>query len=1323
VATSVDALAPYVPANVRHRLVHGLAELPHADWFEGAVLIADIAGFTRITEQMAKRGSEGAETLTHLLNAYLGRLIDRVDERGGEVMSFTGDGLIAVWPRRADEALADLLHGATACALELAQMHSEQPDAATVRLSVRLGVSAGSLRALELGGLHGRRFCLLGGEPLDTASSSSEVAQTGEVVVDADRWSLLAARAGGEPVPRGGVRVVTLQPAPELPSRAVPPSVAAALLAPYIPPPVMSREGIGQGNWLAELRRVTVVFVNLPGIDHRADPRLVQQAVVALQREFDRYEATISSLAVDAKGTSVLAATGLPPLSHDDDPVRAVRAAMSVARALGEAQWNAGVGVATGRALCGPVGNRLRREYTMAGDVVNTAARLMGHALADGAPAVTVLSDAATERVTRSRINWGPERRLQLKGKSAPAAAFAPVRRRAGTVLGGLDTVGRRREREALARTVAMAAQGTCQLVVLEGEPGMGKSRLLLEALAEAKATGTRCLSGAGDPIERVAPYHAWRSVFAGLLGVEDGADLKARTERVLVALPESLRELAPLLNLILGLELADSAESERLQGERRTQVTRRLLLDLLAHAATEPLLVGLDDGHWLDSASWALIGELSGRQLPICIVMATRPGAGLAPEYDELLAEPTTQRISLAPLAAEESVEIACERLGVDELPATVVGLVVEKAAGNPLFAEELAYAMRDSGLIDIVSGRCTVAPGRDLTTLALPDTVEGIIGSRIDRLEPQPELVLKVASAVGLTFAPDVIHDVYPLTDGRPQVDQSLDMLVRRDLIRLVPPPPSVAYAFRHPLTREVAYNRMLFAQRRELHRELAGWFETRYAENPESVFATLAHHWSAAGDIAKACQYLELASEQALNNGMSREAVNLGLHAAELLDAPIPREPEAIGTMMRRTLEAIAVRMADRGVELLAELPPAADAQKAAAIGALLRVEPAVFLSQQAELFALVGLRAFLLTLEHGATPFTPGVVAIYAMIVRAMDSNPRHAFALSSLAETLAERDSPPLRAYAGFVNHWFVKHWIEPLGPELDHVRANAQLGFEHGDVMFGCFNVAAHVVQLAASGAPLADVIAAGSAGSEEIAGRVASAAFHTLHETQLARALAGLTVERCSFTDRLAHGTVEEERDVAAITRTDLYNQIGYYMTSKLRLHFLYREYRRAVAFGERAEQVLPSFAGQEQEAEFTFLFGLALFARYGENGSPATLARAQGLAERVRGWHSHAPRVFDHKTLALEAAEARAGGDGARAAELFQRAAVAAAELGFTHHMALGYELAGRSLVEAGDLDGARTMLTAGRQAYERWGALAKVADVDEALAGLAA
>jgi predicted ATPase/class 3 adenylate cyclase len=1311
-------LSRYVPPAVLRRLESGLAELPHVERFDGAVLVTDISGFTRMTEGIALQGPEPVETLQDLINAYFDRLITCVDEHGGEVVSFTGDGLIATWPERTPDGLGDVLQRAARCGSQLAQLASSHPDG--VDLSIRVGISAGRLRLLELGGVHGRRLSLLLGEPIAAASAASDAVARGELGVDAAAWALLSGRASGEALTDGIVRLSTVQPAPSLSTKVQPPRRAVELMAPYVPPAVLMHAGVDDGTWLSEFRFVTVVFVGLPDLSDQAELADGQATIRLLQEEFDRHEVTLLELAVDAKGTSVLAATGLPLLSHDDDAVRAVRAGMSIAAALGARGASGGVGVASGRAFCGPIGNQLRSQYALVGDVVNTAARLAGRALLESPTPPQVLCDSPTMHAARGRLEWGASREVELKGKRAPVTVFAPRRLRSEFSLSD-ETVGRGQERTRIADAQRAAFEGAVRVVVIEAEAGMGKSRLVHETLASVAAGGVRCVAGTGDPIERAAPYHAWRSVIAALLGLDEGIDPATRAAQATAALPADARGLAPLLNLVLGLELPETEDSVKLQGERRTQVMRRLLLRLVEEAASEPLLIALDDAHWLDSASWALILELVGRAVPILAIVATRPGAGLAPEFQELLREQATTLIALEPLATSDMLAIACRCLNVSEVPDAVADLVAAKATGNPLFTQELVYSLRDSGVVEVLADRCIVKVGRDLATVALPDSVDGIIGSRIDRLEPQPDLALKIASTVGLTFAAEIIQDLYPAPATAGLVDRSLDTLVRRDLTVRVPSPTGVAYAFRHPLTREVAYHRMPFRQRRELHRLVAEWFESRYPDNPEPVLTTLAHHWSSAGVVDKAIQYLSLASEQTFTNGMSREAANLGLRAAELLGEPLPRDPEAIGAAIAETIAAIGERMAGIEVEQIAALPRATDPAQAAVIATLLAVAPSVFVSGQVELFALVGLRAFLLTLDHGATPYTPAALAIYAMIVRSIDDDPATAFALSELAERLAERDSPPLRAYAGFVHHFFVRHWLEPLGPDLERVLENAASGFEHGDWMFGCFNLACHVIQLAASGAPLAQVELAGTSADGVIAGRSIQAGFHAVHQTQLAKALDGRTTDRCSFTDRPDLGTVEEERDLASILRTDLHEEIGYYLASKLRLHFLYREYRRAVAYGSRAEQSLFGISGQVEEVEFTFTFALALYARYEHTGDEALLTRARALRDRVRGWQTHAPAIFGHKAIALDAADARATGDLALAARGFVEAADAAQELGYIQHVALAHELGGRALLEAGDPAGARELLARSRTGYQAWGASAKVADLDDALAEL--
>ena len=209
----------------------------------------------------------------------------------------------------------------------------------------------------------------------------------------------------------------------------------------------------------------------------------------------------------------------------------------------------------------------------------------------------------------------------------------------------------------------------------------MGKSRLLYETFTQAEATDCAASSESRTRSSRPLRITPGARCLRGCWVLPTSTGPADRGETVLGSLAPRFRPLAPLLNLILGLELPDTPQTEELQGERRIHTTRRLLLDVMAHVAQAPLLIAIDDAHWLDSASWALLLELVSAELPICFVLATRPGAGLAPEYEELLAESSAQLLTLGPLGARESLEIASDRLVVEQLPEEVAELVVEKA------------------------------------------------------------------------------------------------------------------------------------------------------------------------------------------------------------------------------------------------------------------------------------------------------------------------------------------------------------------------------------------------------------------------------------------------------------------------------------------------------------------------------------------------------------------------------------------------------------------------------------------------------------------
>ena len=441
--------------------------------------------------------------------------------------------------------------------------------------------------------------------------------------------------------------------------------------------------------------------------------------------------------------------------------------------------------------------------------------------------------------------------------------------------------------------------------MLLEGEAGIGKSRLIDGLVEQASGAPVRTLVGAADAIRSTTPYHPWRPVFESVFELEDVAEPLERRTRVLDRLRArpDLERLAPLLADVLPLDLPADEVVGQLEGPVRADNLRRLLAGALRTVAAEqPLLIVLEDAHWCDSASWAL-AWLVAQQLPqALLVLALRPLGDPVPEYERLRDAPGGQRLQLDPLPADDVAALVAQRLGVTSVPRLVTDVIGEHAGGNPFFSEELAYALRDTGAITITDGSCRVTPGADLRVLSLPNTVQGVVLTRIDRLAPPQQLTLKVASVIGRSFAHRLLADIHPIAADRPTLPDQLDRLQRRNLVLLEAPEPELAWMFKHVITRDVAYDLMLGAQRRALHRAIAEWYEQRHQAQLPRFYPLLAYHWTRSGVTAKAIRYLSLAGEQALAGAAYREAALL-LADALALDQPAGSDSDSRQDRLRR------------------------------------------------------------------------------------------------------------------------------------------------------------------------------------------------------------------------------------------------------------------------------------------------------------------------------------------------------------------------------------------------------------------------------------
>jgi hypothetical protein len=732
---------------------------------------------------------------------------------------------------------------------------------------------------MHIGGVFGRWELLITGEALRQASLAEAQARPGDVAIAAEAWPLVAGGCTAQPMPSGAMRLDALLdylPMRELEAPALEASMADALRS-YLPKAILARMDAGQTAWIAEQRRVTVLFINLPDLRSDTPLRQAQALMRTIQSMLYRFEGSISRLGIDNKGPTLVAALGLPPLAHEDDPERGLQAALAIQAALDEMGFASAIGVTTGQALCGAVGGNARREYTMMGSIVNRSARLMQAAAASAARdgGAALLCDTATYQAARARLRFEALAPLSLKGVLEPVPVFrplvatAPVSQPTATV-GTL--IGREQEQRQIAAALArLGGLGRGGALLIEGDAGIGKTRLIEELRAAARQAGVPIYAGAGTPLESM-PYMAWRTIFAALIApeAEPGAGQAADDE-----------DTAPLLRAVLNLDLPDTLISAQLSGQVRADNIRDLLLGRLAQAAERaPLVITLEDAQWLDPSSWALALAAAERVGPLLLVISARPMADPPPEYQRLAYLPGTTRLALRGLSPAQVRDLLAQRLGVAELPAEIWQLIAARSQGNPFFSEELLYTLRDSGLLVCADGICRVVSAAGDTAQALngvrlPSTVQGLITSRIDRLSAPQQLTLKVASVIGQIFSLMTLSAVHPVERDPTRLVEQLFTLQQAGLVLIESFEPELVYAFKHAVVAEVAYNLMSFGQRRRLHRALAERYVNGDLPGPPAPPAQLAHHWREADDLPQAMVYLAQAGEQALRAGANREA----------------------------------------------------------------------------------------------------------------------------------------------------------------------------------------------------------------------------------------------------------------------------------------------------------------------------------------------------------------------------------------------------------------------------------------------------------------
>jgi class 3 adenylate cyclase len=618
----------------------------------------------------------------------------------------------------------------------------------------------------------------------------------------------------------------------------------------------------------AERRQLTVMFcdlVNSTVLSARLDPEDMREVLRVYHngcaRVINRFEGFLAKY----MGDGVLVYFGYPH-AHEDDAERAVRAGLALVETIGatalplpgELKLQIRVGIATGLVVVGDlIGSGAAQEEAVVGETPNLAARLQGMA----APNSVVIA-ADTRRLTGELFEYcdlgpatlkgfaDPVRAWQVVGPSTIESRFEALHAASTTT----PLIGRDEELDLMMRRWQQAKEGDGRVVLLSGEPGIGKSRVT-EAIEERLS---------GEPHFRLrffcSPYHGETALHPIVRQLEHAAGFKrddnaerrlAKLEAILAPSTKDTRQATALLADLLSIG-GDRYPPPNLNPQRRKEeILEVLFAQVVGLSAHQPVLMIFEDVHWIDPISLELLG-LTVERIPSLRVLLV---ITLRPEFQSpWTGDAHVTTLELNRLGRRHGAELVKRLTGNKQLPSAILDQITAHADGVPLFVEELTKAVLESGLLTDAGDRYVLTG--PVPPLAIPTTLHASLMARLDRLAPIRE-VAQIGAAIGREFSYELLAALIPLPEGALQ--EAVDRLVHSELVFCRGRPPGATYTFKHALIRDAAYATLLRSRRQELHARIAKVLEDRFPETVELHPEILAHHWSQAGLVEKAAVYV--------------------------------------------------------------------------------------------------------------------------------------------------------------------------------------------------------------------------------------------------------------------------------------------------------------------------------------------------------------------------------------------------------------------------------------------------------------------------------
>lgn len=853
---------------------------------DGIILCADISGFTAMTEKLTAVGREGSEEITRIINSFFKPIVNIINDNGGDIFYFGGDAIIAVFGSERCEYAIRAAEDAVKFVRKEGMVNTTHGK---FTIGIHTALSSGKIFFKDTG----RNFILSGkvsfkviklldhAGPLEIITDKTIVKKMGGKRFEQISNDIFRYRIRRNP---GKMKAIALKPKPR---KDVEKEIKR--LGRYIPEWLRRRIELKQtfDQKDGEHRKAAVLFLHFRNIPYDKDPEMASEMAGMITGYInilsEQYGGWVNKIDFYKKGIRALVIFGFPTKLENDERHAVIFANELLTSAELEG-IDISVGINSGLIFGTPVGSDIRREYTVMGDTVNTAARIAAKArnrvITVGENVFKRTQMHFTYKKLTPRKYKGKERKisnyelLEVKNTEAGSVVITKWLSESKTLVGHKEEI--RNFRKALSN----AKNGHACIYALKGEAGLGKSRIVKELTGIAVKEEFSIAAGNCLSYGRALSYHPWIEILNGIFRInanDSAADRKSKIEKLMKKAGKDMDIWMPVVGEIIGVEFPMNDVVRNLDSKIKKQKFFDIALDIIKYSASvNPVFIVIEDLHWMDSISMELLNyitrNISGNR--IMFLFAYRP---ISDKY-EFMEKDYFKEYGLKELNDKETLELVENLLNIKQLPDGLKTLVMKKSQGNPFYVEEIIKSLIEQGFI-VEAGKGWKFTG-DIKDVVLSDSVEGVILTRIDRLDLMERDVLQTASVIGREFDEDILRGVYrdpELIAEAMQVLENLDLIRKQDQGK-------TAYFFKHILTCETAYNTLSFARKRDLHERIGVHIEKTRKKSIEEYLGILSHHYFLAQNYDKSLYFSVKAGDKAKNVYANEEAIEFYTRAIE-------------------------------------------------------------------------------------------------------------------------------------------------------------------------------------------------------------------------------------------------------------------------------------------------------------------------------------------------------------------------------------------------------------------------------------------------------